>query len=282
MAELAFYDGRIIDPNEPVVRVTDRAYQFGDGVYEAWMLDHRRQILRKEHLDRFERSAAALGIVPTASRRQIEAWADQLVEASGLVDGMLYFQWSRGWQWPRNHIPAENIQPILSGFIKSRTNATWARPFRVRFAVDERQSFVHIKTMNLLGSVRALSAAVADGFDDVLLTREIGSKTVVTEASRSNAFFVRRGALITAPLGTYLLPGITRSKILAIGAELGLTVEEKLLTPQEVLECNEAFLTSCTALDPIVSIDGHPLGQGFPGPIFDRINERYRDYIACC
>lgn len=280
MDHLAFYDGRIIDPNEPVIRINDRAHQFGDGVYEAWLVAHGRPILRDEHLARFERSASALGIVPTATSAQIAAWSEELVRQSGLADAMLYFQWSRGWQLPRNHIPAEGLVPILSGFIKPVHLVAHPAPFSVLLQPDERQSFCHIKTLNLLGAVRAIGAAAQGGYDDALLVRSIGGEDVVTEGTRTNAFAVKDGVVYTGPLGPYLLPGITRAKILELARELGIPVLEEFRSPGFFQGADEVFYTSCTAIEPVTKINGVPVGNGEPGPVFGALYRAYQAFLA--
>lgn len=280
MKEWAFYDGHIIDPEEPVIRVNDRAYQFGDGVYEAWMVHEGRQILRREHLARLERSAAALGIVPTVPSAQIGLWADALVDRSELAHGMLYFQWSRGWQFPRNHIPAADLRPVLSGFIKARVPFGQPRPFSVVFQPDDRQTFCHIKTLNLLGSVRAITAASQGGYDDALLVRNLEGRDVVTEGTRSNAFAVHGGRLYTAPLGPYLLPGITRATILDLAATLGIPAVEAFQSPEFFTQADEVFYTSCTTLDPVVRIGSATIGTGRPGPVFEELYQAYGRFLT--
>jgi D-alanine transaminase len=280
MQHLAFYDGRIIDPNEPVIRVNDRAHQFGDGVYEAWLVAHGRPILRDEHLARFERSAAALGIVPTATSAQIAAWSDELVRQAGLADAMLYFQWSRGWQLPRNHIPAEGLVPVLSGYIKPVRLVADLAPFSVLLQPDERQTFCHIKTLNLLGAVRAIWTAAQGGYDDALLVRNLDGRDVVTEGTRTNAFAVKDGVVYTGPLGPYLLPGITRGKILELARGLGLPVVEEFRSPGFFQGADEVFYTSCTAIEPVTKINDAPVGTGQPGPVFAAINLAYQEFLA--
>ena len=68
MKALGFYNGRIIERDEPVICIEDRGYQFGDGVYDAWMVINGKHFLRREHLDRFERSCRLLDIEPCYSR----------------------------------------------------------------------------------------------------------------------------------------------------------------------------------------------------------------------
>ena len=106
MSELYFYDGRFVRSDEPVVMLGDRGYQFGDGVYDAWMVHDSKQFLRREHLDRLEKSCAAIGIAPCYSRTEVEAFTDALLERSGIARGVIYLQWTRGWQSPRSHAAA--------------------------------------------------------------------------------------------------------------------------------------------------------------------------------
>jgi len=279
MKELAFYEGRILDPDEPVIRVGDRAHEFGDGVYEAWMVYRGRHVLRDEHLDRFERSAAALGLVPWATRAQVEAWSDALVAESGIENGMMYFQWSRGWQQPRNNLPSPGLVPVISGFIKAGVAGGDLTPLKVSLQPDERHLFCHIKTLNLLGSVRAIIEAQRQGCDDALLVRRIEGRDVVTEGTRSNAFAVKGGAVYTAPLGPSLLAGITRSQVLTLAAEAGIEVVEAFQTPEFFASADEVFYTSCTAFNPVVSLDGSPVGTGQPGPVTTTLQRSYRAFL---
>jgi len=279
MRELAFYEGRIHDPDEPVVRVGDRAHQFGDGVYEAWMVHRGRHVLRAEHLDRFERSAAALGLVPWATRAHLEAWSDALVAESGIENGMLYFQWSRGWQQPRNHLPSPGLVPVISGFIKAGVPGGDQTPLKVTLQPDERHLFCHIKTLNLLGSVRAIIEAHRRGCDDALLVRRIEGRDLVTEGTRSNAFAVKDGVVYTAPLGPWLLAGITRARVLTLATAAGVRVVEAFQTPEFFAAADEVFYTSCTAFNPVVSLDGSPVGKGQPGPITTLLLSAYQAFL---
>lgn len=279
MKELAFFEGRIHDPDEPVIRVGDRAHQFGDGVYEAWMVHRGRSILRDEHLDRFERSAAALGLVPWASRAQVEAWSDALIAESGIEDGMQYFQWSRGWQHPRNHLPSPGLVPAISGFIKAGAPGGDQRPLRVSVQPDERHHFCHIKTLNLLGSVRAIIEAHQRGCDDALLVRRIEGRDLVTEGTRSNAFAVKDGVIYTAPLGPWILAGITRARILLLAAALDIPVVEAFQGPEFFAAADEVFYTSCTAFNPVIALDDSPVATGRPGPITTQLQSAYQAFL---
>src|SRR5512138_2087492 len=114
MRDVYFYDGSFVRGDEPIVRLEDRGYLFGDGVYDAWMIHGGRHFLRGEHLDRLERSCAAIGVVPASSRTEVEALTDELLARAGVQRGMVYLQWTRGVQSPRAHAAAGGVRAILS------------------------------------------------------------------------------------------------------------------------------------------------------------------------
>jgi len=261
-----------------VIRLHDRAYQFGDGVYEAWVIDHGKHVLRAEHLDRFDRSVRLVGIEPCYTRRQIEEFSDLLRETSGIQDGMVYFQWSRGWQTPRAHVFAET-RPLLSGFIKevpSRNLDWFPRGQSLLLVTDERHLFCHIKTLNLLGSVMAINAAVQAGYDDALLFRDVDGKKLVTEGTRANAFAVKAGTLYTAPEGNLILSGITRMAVIRFCRSLGIPVVEAFQTPEFFLAADEVFLTSASGLVPIDKIGDKSFGAH---PVFNKLHQAYQDFV---
>ena len=224
MHDTYFYDGRFVRGDEGVVRLEDRGYQFGDGVYDAWMVYEGRQFLRDEHLDRLERSCAAIGIAPCYSRSEVEAFTDEMVERSGAERGMIYLQWTRGWQSPRSHVAAPGLRSILSGCIREThpyPDEYFSKGVGTIFFPDDRQRYCDIKSLNLLGSVMASNAARAALCHEALFVREEGGRRFVTECAHSNCYAVKDGAIYTAPLGKLILPGVTRQVVLGLARDLG-------------------------------------------------------------
>ena len=99
----------------------------------------------------------------------------------------------------------------------------------------------------------------------------------VTEGSSSTAFIVsRERVLVTRPLSTALLPGITRASVLKLAAEADLRIDERLIPLSEAYEAQEAFYTSASAfVMPVIDIDGRAIGEGRPGPLTKRLRELY-------
>jgi D-alanine transaminase len=98
----------------------------------------------------------------------------------------------------------------------------------------------------------------------------------VTEGTSNNAYFVKGNTIVTRPLSSDILHGITRKAVLRMAQEAQLKVEERLFTIQEAQAADEAFTTSASAfVMPVVEIDGVKLGDGTPGPIARRLREIY-------
>ena len=102
----------------------------------------------------------------------------------------------------------------------------------------------------------------------------------VTEGASSNAWIVSRdGVLITRPLGNDILPGITRSVVLDLVKAQGLSFEERAFTVEEAYDAREAFVTSASQIvQPVVRIDGRPVGNGAPGLMASAMRADYHRY----
>jgi D-alanine transaminase len=282
MRDVFFYDGRFVRGDEPVVRLEDRGYQFGDGVYDAWMVHGGRQFLRDEHLDRLEHSCAALGIVPCYSRAEVAAFTDEMLERSGTERGVIYLQWTRGWQSPRSHAAAPGIRSILSGYIRDMPpypEEYFSKGISTILYADERQHYCDIKTLNLLGSVMASNAARAAGCHEVLFVREEGGRRFVTECAHSNCYAVKDGVVYTAPLGKLILPGVTRRVVLALSRDLGLGVVEEFRPPEFFSSADEAFISAASGILPIGTIDGSAVGSS-SRPVFEALDKAYSALVA--
>jgi branched-subunit amino acid aminotransferase/4-amino-4-deoxychorismate lyase len=101
--------------------------------------------------------------------------------------------------------------------------------------------------------------------------------TRLVECAQSNFFLIRAGQILTPPLADGLLPGITRAFVMAIARDEGVDCREASLTPADLLDADEAFLTGTTReITPIVSVDGTAIGAGQPGPITRALLDAFR------
>jgi branched-chain amino acid aminotransferase len=130
-----------------------------------------------------------------------------------------------------------------------------------------------IKSLNYLNSVLAKLEATDAGADDALMLDRSG---FVSEATTTNLFIAKYGDLFTPPTSAGILPGVTRRRVMKLARELGYNMYEKELTPTEVTNADEAFLTGTLAeIVPLVKVRGIEIGDGKPGPITKSIMEAF-------
>jgi len=262
---LVLWNGQLLPRTEVQVDLEDRAYQFGDGVYEVIRVYGGQLFLLNPHLDRLVRSARAIRLDLPWSPSQLANQLRELVAANRLVDGAVYLQVSRGVA-PRAHAFPRASQPVLVAYPlpASRPTEAQERGVRATFVEDIRWLRCDIKSLNLLANVLAKETAVERGAQEAILHRG----ETVTEGSASNVFIVQGRVLRTHPANHLILDGITRRFVLDLAAREGISTVEAPFTREDLLNADEAFFTSTTQeIVPIVEVDGHSIGVGVPGPI---------------
>lgn len=279
MARIAYVNGRYVSIDTPAVAIEDRGYQFSDGIYDVCKVVNRRFCDLERHLDRLERSLAALDIPMPMSRRALtlvmeETWRRN----AALPNAVVYIQVSRGTA-SRNHTFGASLRPSLVITVRPArfpSAAEQEKGVGVISMPDERWANCHIKSISLLPNILAKQKAAKEGAREAWL---LDGQGCVTEGGSSNAWIVDgEGRLVTRPLGREILGGITRSVIIELARSEGIEVVERPFTLEEALAAREAFLTSTTSLVlPVTSIDGRPVANGHPGTVTRRLARRYAE-----
>jgi D-alanine transaminase len=268
------YNNEIVD-RDFVVDIEDRGYQFGDGVYEVIGVYDGKPFLMDEHLMRLERSAEEIRLDLPMSSEKLAEKLRKLVEANKLNEGIIYLQVSRGAS-PRWHeFPPAETAPVTIGYTREepRMSEVEDQGATAVLTEDIRWLRCDIKTLNLLPNVLAKQKAVEHGAVEAILHRG----DIVTEASASNVFIVRDGALYTHPADNYILNGITRQKIIEICEKLQLDVHEETYTVDDLLQADEVFISATKSdIIPILKIDDQTIGNGKPGEITKSIIKEFR------
>ena len=278
--ELGFFDGEFISLNERRVELEDRGYQFGDGIYEATHIYNGKCFALERHLARCRRSLRELRIPVTYMDEELTAIHNDIIEKSGIKDGSIYFQITRGIA-KRTHYFPDKVVPLLSMTIREGTpNAKNQKEgIRCMFFEDIRWLRCDIKTINLLGNVLAKQAGHEKGLQGTIQYRK--DTNLVTEGSSSNFFIVKDGVIWTHPISNLILKGVTRSILVEeIIPKLGYTIVEKAFSPEFALTADEAFATS-TSLEvtPVIEIDGKKIGDGKPGPVTASLLDAYHELV---
>jgi D-alanine transaminase len=281
MARVAYVDGRYVPLQVPAIGIEDRGHQFADGVYEVVKVLGRRPRDLERHLDRLERSLAALAIPPPMSRGALCAVLAETLRRNRLDDALLYIQISRGVA-PRNHLFPKQARPTLVVTVRRPAfpgAAERERGVKVITRPDLRWGRCDIKSISLLPNVLARQEAAAGGAREAWLVDRDGN---ITEGSASNAYIVdAAGRLITHPLCERILGGITRSVVLELARDDGIEVVERAFMVEEARTAHEAALSSTSSwLLPVTTIDDHAVGGGRPGPVVRRLMSLYGTRFA--
>ena len=270
MSRVAYVDGVYRPHAEAAVHIEDRGYQFADAVYEACEVRGGRLIDERRHLDRLEHSLGELRIRMPMSRAALSVVLHETVARNRIGYGLVYWQVGRGVARRDHAFPLHDTAPSLVVTARALNAARNAKLAENGIAVistpDNRWGRVDIKTVGLLPNVLARQAAIDRGVRDAWFVDKDGK---VTEAASANAWIVTpAGVLVTRHADHAILRGITRGVSLDVVKAQGLAVEERGFTLEEAYAGREAFETSATQIVmPVVSIDGHKIGDGKPGPV---------------
>jgi branched-chain amino acid aminotransferase len=269
-------NGRIVDGDRPHLSVFDRGFLLGDGIFETLRATRGAPVELEEHLIRLRDSAAGLGIpLPRDVERRLEAGIIELLAANGLGgphgDASVRITVSRGVFHGRGLLPTDEtaeptiaiqawpIAPPPPGHLEAGLHLVASAVRR-----DPESPLAALKTTSRADYVYARLEARKAGADDAIFLTIDGH---LSEATSANLFVVREAELATPSLACAILPGTTRSWILAWATEVGLATQEGWLTTRDLAEADEAFLSSSVAgILPVTRFEGIPIGSGVPGP----------------
>ena len=265
-----YLNGRFLPEADAGISPLDRGFLFADAIYEVVRYDRGRPYRLAEHLERMREGLAAIRIAATTDF--FEAAGQRLLAENGLLekDAFVYAQVSRGAA-PRYHaFPPEGTTPTVFAFAREVDPPPAAAGGRAILLTDERWGRCDIKSVMLLPNVLAAQTAREAGAVDAILVRD----GFALEGTKANLFVVAKGVLRTAPNGPRILPGVTRSAAIAAARRIGLTVEERAFTVEEMYAAQEVFLASTTLWTyPLVAVEERPVGGGKPGPVARMIRE---------
>jgi D-alanine transaminase len=272
-----FLNGELLPLEDAKVSVLDRGFIFGDGVYEVVPVYSKVPFRLEEHLARLERSLAAVGIRNPYTREQWRGFILGLVERQSFDDQAVYFQVTRGVA-KRDHAFPKNPEPtvfMMANPLVAPAAAQVEAGASAITARDNRWLRCDIKSISLIGNVllRQLSAE-ADAVETILFR-----DGKLTEASASNVFVVKRGVILSPPKNELILPGITYDVVVELARAHALPIELREITEAEVRAADEIWVTSSSKeVLAVVRLDGAPVADGRPGPVFRRMYRLYQDF----
>ena len=275
MSRTVYVNGTFVPEEQAKISVFDRGFIFGDGVYEVVPVISGKLVDKQYFLERLDRSLDELSIAWPCTKQEYMEVMEQLVESNLLTEGIVYSQVTRGIA-DRDFPFPENVSPSFVAFTSNMElldNPLIKSGIHVITTPDLRWRRRDIKSVNLLGQVLAKQDAITRGGHEGWMVED----RIVTEGVSSSAYIVKNATIITRPLSNAILPGIRRRTLLEIASNVGIDVEERIFTIEEAIAADEAFISSATTMTlGVVSIDGHQIGNGTPGPVTIRLRELYK------
>lgn len=243
MKNLGYYNGAVSELESLTVSANDRAFYFGDGVYDAVMCRNNIPYLLDLHIDRLFKNCSLLDINPSISKNQLKNIICDLVKKVDAKEKFVYFHISRGSQI-RDHA-YDNLKGNLFISITERNTTDYKEKMKCTLAKDIRYKLCNIKTLNLLPSVLTAQQSKNNGCDEAIMYR---NRNFVTEGSHSNVSILKDGKLITAPNSKYILPGVTRAHLIEIANQNGIPVDERKYSIKELLSADEIIISSSSKM----------------------------------
>ena len=267
-------NGDWLPETDAKVSIFDRGLTFAQSVYEVAPVIGGKIANWPHH------AARLAGSMQTALIADQTDWPGvlaELIRRNAMDEGRVYLQLTAGSSGDRDFaMPQPPVPPTRIAY--TQTASLLADPradkgLRIILRPDLRWQLRAAKTTQLLYAVLMKEEARLAGVDDVWLVEG----DVITEATSQNAHIIdARGVLVSHPVDRGVLPGVTRISVIEIARELGLAIEERVFTPEELFAAREAFVSAAgTLVLPVVEVDGRAIGFGKPGAVVGAIRAAY-------
>ncbi|MGD9046484.1 MAG: branched-chain amino acid transaminase [Anaerolineae bacterium] len=289
MPKYAFFKGQFVPIEQAQVSIMTHAFNYGTGCFEgirAYWNEQEGQLYvfrLREHYKRMHRSARILRIGLPYSVDELCEMTLELLRREGHRSDV----YIRPLAYKEDEIIGVRLHDLSDGF------AMFAVPFG-RYLEQEEGAHVCISSWRrvddnavparakitgaYINSALAKTDAILGGYDEALVLDHEGH---ISEGSAENVFLVRDGTLVTPPVNSNILEGITRDTVITLAQdEMGMSTVERSIDRSEIYVCDEAFLVGTgVQVASIVRVEHRPIGTGRMGPVVVRLRELYFDVV---
>jgi len=274
-------NGALVPWANATVHVMTHALHYGDGAFEGirfYKTPAGPAIFRlREHMERLQYSASALGMALPFSVDQLCEATRELVRSNeveqGYIRPLAYYGYGVMGLNPRNS-PTEVMIACWP----------WGKYLPVEVADIKVSSYIRIHPRSTVAdakicghyvnSILAVLELKGTKYHEALF---LDAEGMIAEGPGENFFIVKNGEITTPPLGT-ILAGITRSTVIEMAKDAGFSIVERPISLEEAYDADEAFFTGTAAeVTPIGTINDHTIGSGATGPITAALKARYLD-----
>lgn len=279
---IVFLNGEYLPQEQAKISPMDRGFLFGDGIYEVVPTYQGEAVGFIPHIERMQSGLASIGIQLDYTVEDWQKIIQTLIAKNESGNRGIYLHVSRGTDTKRAHAYPTGVEPTVFAFSfeippAPTPDKDGVKTFNVTSSEDLRWKRCNIKSTSLLGNVMHYQQSQDLGMQETILFNQ---QQELTEASSCNVFVVKNNVIATPALDNQLLPGVTRKLLLAILREhSSFTVEERVITMDEVREADELWLTSSSKeVAPIITLDGTPVGNGSVGDVWLQAQALFSQY----
>jgi len=273
---VAYLNGEFLPLTEARVSPLDRAFLFADAVYEVVPFFRGRPLQMEAHLARLRRSLDAVAIPAAHSDEEMRALIEDLARVNGEENVVVYLQISRGTDFERAHVAVRDLEPTV--FAMASSIPAWEPSPGITAITrpDIRWARCDIKSTALLANVMQLAEARREDADEALLLHD----GELTEGTTTSVLIVEAGRLIRRPNSEAVLPGTTTDLVAELAVQAGIEVAAEVISEARLRAAEEIWITSAgRGVQPVVRLDGQAVGDGRPGPFYNRVAASFGAHI---
>jgi branched-chain amino acid aminotransferase len=280
MTKQVHINGSLVPAEDATVSVFDHGLLYGDGVFEGIRVYGGNVFLLTEHVNRLFESAQAIRLEIPLSKEQVAMAVGETVLANSIDDGYVRLVVTRGAGTLGLDIrkTANPVVIIIADTITLYPPEIYENgmPLITASTIRNHPGALNpsIKSLNYLNNILAKIEGTDAGFVEALMLNHKGE---VAECTGDNIFIIKDGLIQTPPTEAGILEGLTRNHVIQLAQDAGHQVLESVMVRDDIYTAQECFLTGTAAeVIAVISLDGHTIGNGSPGPITRDLMARFR------
>jgi branched-chain amino acid aminotransferase len=248
----------------------------GWGIFTTIRIARGEAFAYERHWRRLDKHAAIINLPMPYAAAKVRMHLHEVIRANKITEGCarIYLIYNNVGFWQ-----SDEPRPQVDLLICSASLPEYADSARLGLRAHGRHAAAPlsgVKSISWLNNVWAVAEASKEGFDEVVLLNE---RSEVSECTSANIFVVKNGKVLTPPLSSGCLEGVTRGILMEIAPESGVSVAAQSLHPEDLYSADEVFISSTNRnVIGVGEIAGRKIAAA-PGPVTQRLNELFDAYI---
>ena len=248
----------------------------GWGIFTTLRISRGEAFAYERHWRRLEKDANLTRLPMPYTAAKVRVHLHEVIRANKVTEGCarIYLVYNTVGFWQSDEkLPQVDLIIYSAGLPEHRETVRLVLREQGRHATSP---MAGVKSISWLNNVCAVGEAVKEGFDEVVMLNERGE---VAECTSANIFAVKNEKILTPPLNSGCLEGVTRGILMEIAPEAGVSVIEQTLRPEDLYSADEVFISSTNRnLISVGEIADHKIPA--PGPVCERLNDLFDAYVT--